>query len=130
YSTNNLIIPVVNQVIKDNLEGTTCIITKTNEDAIQITSLLNRQAISATLIQTRDDFRLMDMLEMRCFFDKLKELTQNRVSLDNIVEAVNFIKNTMKSSKNLAFVIDALKKLLPPKTFFDESEMFLSDIND
>lgn len=130
YSSNNLIIPVVNQVIKDNLDGTTCIITKTNEDAIQITSQLNRQGITASLIQTRDDFRLLDMVEIRAFFEKVKELTQNRVSLDIIVEAVDFIKTTMSSSKNLGFAIDALKKLLPPKSFFDESEMFLSDLND
>ena len=130
YKSNNLIIPVVKQVIKDNLDGTTCIITKTNEDAIQITSLLNRQGIPATLIQTRDDFRLMDMLEMRTFFNKVKEQTQNKVSLDIIVEAVNYIKNTMQSSKNLPIVIEALKKLLPQKSFFEESEMFLSDLND
>jgi len=130
YDSDNLIIPVVNQVIKDKYQGTTCIITKTNEDAIQITSLLKRQGIMATLIQTRDDFRLMDMYEIRSFFSKVKELTQHKVSLDIIIQAVDFIKETMQHSNNLPFVIDALKKILPAKSFFDESEMFISDLND
>ncbi len=72
YASNNLVIPVSRDVISRTLTGTTCIIAKTNEQAIQITGLLNKHHIPAKLIQANDDFRLIDLLEIRSFVEQVR----------------------------------------------------------
>lgn len=68
---NNLITPLVNDVITTPLIGTTCILTKTNEEALQITGLLLKEKMRARLIQTNDGFSLYNMAELRFFLEKL-----------------------------------------------------------
>lgn len=67
----NLITPLVNDVIDAPLTGTTCILTKTNEEALQITGLLLNKRRPAKLIQSNDSFSLYDLEEVRFFLNKI-----------------------------------------------------------
>ncbi len=125
YNSNNLTVPVVDQIIKDNRKGTIAVITYTNEEAIQIMSLLNKEGLSATLIQTLDDFRLFDMYEIRLFYNKLEELTPNKISQEHLDEAFTFLKEKTSKNKNYQVAVDALNRLLPR----DNEEIFMSDLN-
>lgn len=49
------------------LMGTTCVLTKKNEDAAQIAGLLLRKGLRAKLIQSNDQFNLYDLQEIRYF---------------------------------------------------------------
>jgi ATP-dependent DNA helicase RecQ len=40
YNSQNLITPLANDIITTGLKGTTCILTKTNEEALQLTGVL------------------------------------------------------------------------------------------
>ncbi|GHU78499.1 hypothetical protein FACS1894145_0590 [Bacteroidia bacterium] len=71
YSTENLTIPVVQNSIKETLTGSTSILTKTNEQALEIVSLLIKNNIPAKLIQTNTGFSLFDLVEIRYFIDSL-----------------------------------------------------------
>lgn len=72
YKGENFIVPVVNEVLETVLEGTTCIITRTNEQAFHIAGLLKKHGQTASLIQSNDGFTLYNLLEIRCFSDILK----------------------------------------------------------
>ena len=58
YHSNNLIVPTVNDIISTDLSGTTCILTQTNKEALNITGLLIKNGFKAKLIQTNDGFNL------------------------------------------------------------------------
>lgn len=74
YTTGNLIPPLVQDVQDTELTGTTCVLTKTNEEALQLTGLLSSKGLNARLIQTNDSFDLYNLHELRCFFGELANL--------------------------------------------------------
>ena len=71
YSTP-LINPLVEDLLNTGLSGTTCILTKKNEEAIQIAGLLLKHGLPAKLIQTNDGFNLINLDEVRYFLNQLK----------------------------------------------------------
>ena len=72
YTSNSLITPLVDDMLKTGLAGTTCVLTKTNEEASQIVGLLLKNGMQAKLIQTNDGFSLYNLAEIRFFLDELK----------------------------------------------------------
>ena len=71
YKSENLIVPLVNDILSTGLAGTTCVLTKTNSEALQITGLLLKNRLQAKLIQSNDGFNLLNLIEVRFI---LKEL--------------------------------------------------------
>lgn len=71
YQSNNLITPLVYDILTTGLTGTTCVLTKTNEEALQITGLLLKNEMQAKLIQTNDGFSLYNLAEVRFFLSQL-----------------------------------------------------------
>ena len=72
YKSSNLIVPVINKLLKDGILGSTCILTKTNEEALQIYALLDKNGIKAGMVQRGDNYDLKNLLEVRCFTEVLK----------------------------------------------------------
>ena len=50
YKSNNLIAPLVDNILSEDLAGTACVLTKTNDEALQITGLLLKNGMQAKLI--------------------------------------------------------------------------------
>lgn len=71
YHSQNITTPLVEDIMQTDLAGTTCVLTKTNEEALQITGLLLRNGIQAKLIQSNDGFSLYNMVEVRYFLEQL-----------------------------------------------------------
>lgn len=71
YRSNNLITPLVQDILSAELAGTTCVLTKSNEEALQITGLLVKNGLQAKLIQSNDGFSLYNLLEVRFFLSRL-----------------------------------------------------------
>lgn len=71
YESANLIAPVVKDILNTDLTGTTCVLTKTNEEALQVAGLLLKEGMKARLIQTNDGFNLLNLLEIRFFKEQL-----------------------------------------------------------
>ena len=65
YQSGNLISPLVQSILSTELSGTTCVLTKTNDEALQITGLLLKNGVQAKLIQSNDGFSLQNLLEIR-----------------------------------------------------------------
>lgn len=72
YHHKNLIAPLVWDILATDLTGTTCVLTKTNDEALQITGLLLKNGMQAQLIQSNEGFSLYNMEEVRFFFDSVK----------------------------------------------------------
>lgn len=102
YQSGNLIEPLVKDVLAAGLSGTTCVLTKTNEEALQITGLLLREGMPAQLIQTNDEFDLYDLFEVRYFIDQLS-LTDNLFTINDQIwkNAKKTLKNRFQNSSKL-----------------------------
>jgi len=71
YQSGNFITPLVHDILTTGLIGTTCVLTKSNEEALQITGLLLKHDMQAKLIQTNDGFSLYNLSEVRFFLSQL-----------------------------------------------------------
>ena len=84
--SENTAIPVVNAVLDIKPEGSTCIATRTNEEAYNITGLLLQSGISARLIQTNKDFSLLNLVEFRDFVDHIEAVDDSYAIDDEVWE--------------------------------------------
>lgn len=71
YQSQNFITPLVDDVLATALTGSTCVLTNTNDEAVQVAGLLLRNNVRARLIQSNDGFSLYNLLEVRYFLDAL-----------------------------------------------------------
>ncbi len=71
YMDQSLISPVVEDVLGSSLSGTVAVLTRTNEEAMQIAGLLIKGGLPAKLIQTNDGFSLFNLYEVRYFLQQL-----------------------------------------------------------
>ena len=67
HRSDQLITPVVDDVIRSGLPGSTSVLTKTNDEALQVAGLLLKNGIHAKLIQSNDSFNMYDLYEIRFF---------------------------------------------------------------
>ncbi len=84
YKNQNLIIPLINDILSSDLSGTTAVLAKTNEEAFLLTGLLNKHGMKAKLIQSDDTFSLYNLAEIRYFLNAL-QLTDNNYLIDSDV---------------------------------------------
>jgi ATP-dependent DNA helicase RecQ len=128
YNSDQLIVPVVENIGKTDLSGTTGILTKTNDEALRITGLLLKRGIKAKLIQSNDGFNLFNVYEIRSFFGDLKDSPV--ISKDAWDEAKRkFIRKFQKSSnyelcKNL--IVD-FQKTNPKVKYRSDFEVFIKE---
>lgn len=71
YQSPNLIVPLVQHLSETPLRGSTCVLAKTNEEALQICGMLLKKGLKAKLIQSNDDFSLNNLAEVRYLTQQL-----------------------------------------------------------
>ncbi|MFA6949889.1 MAG: RecQ family ATP-dependent DNA helicase [Lentimicrobiaceae bacterium] len=79
HEDNNLAVSLVKDFLQTELRGTTCVLTKTNDEALQVTALLLKNRINARLIQSNEGFNLYNLHEVRYFLDKLDFFDSSRL---------------------------------------------------
>ncbi len=101
YQNGNLISPLVLDILSTELSGTTCILTKTNDEALQITGLLLKNGIQAKLIQSNSNFSLYNLVEIRFFLNEINSSDDVRVISDEVWDNAKnqLIKKFQLSSK-------------------------------
>ena len=131
YQDDNLISPVVNDILSAELAGTTCVLTKTNEEALQFTGLLLKNGMQAKLIQTNDGFGLQNLLEVRFFFNCVNLGDDVFVISDDIWETAkrDLVQRFQGSSK-----LDVCNNLIkdfeatnPKKKYKSDLEVFIKE---
>ncbi|MCK5281436.1 MAG: RecQ family ATP-dependent DNA helicase, partial [Cyclobacteriaceae bacterium] len=109
YESKNLIVPLVNDILNTDLSGTTGVLTKSNNEAFQITGLLLKKGMPAKLIQSNDGFNLINLFEIRSFIDDLKIDESTPIISD---EAWNNAKKAFANKHDKSANYDLCKNLL------------------
>jgi len=131
YENDNFIVPFVKDILSTDLSGTTGVLTKTNDEALQITGLLLKNSIPAKLIQSNDGFNLYNLFEIRSFIEDLGLDNSNpTISLD----AWNNAKRKFARKHNKSSNYDLCKKLLvdfqetnPKVRYSSDFEVFIKE---
>ena len=84
YKSSNLVVPLISRILTEELFGSTCVLTKTNEEAMQITGLLINEEVQARLIQSNEDFDIYNLIEVRFFINLLKSIKDMCIISDEI----------------------------------------------
>ena len=64
---------IVNEIAANDISGSVCVLTNTNDDALQMTGLLLQRGIRARLIQSNEEFKLSNLAEVRYFLKRIDE---------------------------------------------------------
>jgi len=131
YQSKQLITPVVNAVLSSDLKGTTCILTHTNAEALQLTGLLLKEGVKAKLIQSNDGFALQNILEVRYFLDQLESNSQYYIiSDDHWLNAKRALWSKYKTSSNIDLCINLIKSFelsYPKKKYKSDFQAFVQE---
>ena len=105
--SQNIAIPVVNAVLDKKPSGSTCIVTRTNDEALNIVGLLLQNGITARQIQTNNkitgnDFSLYNLVELRDFINDIDIVDNSYAISEDVWEhAKHNLNNKYEGSENL-----------------------------
>ncbi|MCL2025439.1 MAG: RecQ family ATP-dependent DNA helicase [Leptospirales bacterium] len=100
--SDNIAIPAVNAVLDIKPSGSICVVTRTNEEALNIVGLLIKNDIAAKQIQTNNDFSLYNLVELRDFIDYIDTSDDGYVIIDDVWQgAKSNLKKKYEGSNNL-----------------------------
>lgn len=111
HQNGNLILPLVQDILSTELVGTTCVLTKTNEEALQITGLLLKSGMQANLIQSNDGFSLQNLLEVRFFLSQVNKGEDIKIISDEVWEnAKSELRKKFQQSSKLEICNNLIKQ--------------------
>jgi len=101
YKSSYFIEPLVEKILSTGLRGSTCVLTRTNEEASQITGLLLKKGLPARLIQSNDGFQLHQLDELR-FFNQALQMNEGAYTFsdDQWHDAKRALYQQYKNSRN------------------------------
>ena len=131
YQSKNLINPLVQDIVEAELIGTTCVLTKTNDEALQIAGLLLKNGMQAKLIQSNDGFNLYNLAEVRFFLSKLNLKEDVFIINDEIWKnAKRELANQFRNSNKLELCLNLIKDFettSPTKKYKSDFEVFIRE---
>ena len=86
FSTPNMYIPLVRDLISRSAEGKVGLLTQTNEEAVILLALLRSRGINAKLIQSADGFHFGALAEVRYFMRSLDAGVSTPIIPDDVWE--------------------------------------------
>ncbi|KGP75313.1 ATP-binding protein [Desulfosporosinus sp. Tol-M] len=131
YRSANLITPLVKDLLSEGLTGTTCVLTKTNEETLQITGLLVKKGLPAKLIQSNEGFSLYNLLEVRFFLSRLNLAEDVYVINEDVWEtAKRELKESFGRSSNREIcgnLIQDFEATNPKSKYKSDLEVFIRE---
>jgi ATP-dependent DNA helicase RecQ len=106
FKSSRLITPLVNDIIRQQgpssagTTGTTAVLTATNEEALQVYSLLRQNGCNAKLLVSYSGFSLKSLVELKMFSHFIKEITHK--SGDKIIEREEWMAAQKQMMKNFS----------------------------
>lgn len=97
--------PLVENLMKHKRNGTSCILTQTNEEAAILVALLRKQGINSKLIQSMDGFLFWNLAEMRYFLKYIDQRVNIPLIPNEVWEAAKQATcSTYANSRSLPYV--------------------------
>lgn len=95
--------PLVDQLMRHRGEGSTCVLTQTNEEAVMLVAMLRKHGLRSKLIQSMDGFRFWNLAEVRLFLKHIEAHTHSPYIADDV----------WQEAKRKTFVTYATSECLP-----------------
>jgi ATP-dependent DNA helicase RecQ len=131
HQSESLIAQLVQDLMTTGLKGTTCVLTRTNEEALQITGLLIKNNVQARLIQTNEGFSLVHLAEVSYFFNKLNFSGDAFVISDALWDqAKRDLMRAYGRSNKLEFVANIIRDFEithPKRKYKSDLEVFIRE---
>lgn len=131
YGKTNLITPLVECIKSTDLAGSTCVLTKTNDEAAQIAGLLTKAGYAAKLIQSNDGFNLCNLQELRFFTDYInRDVDSPIISDEDWEESIRELNRRFQDSDKLAWCRIIIKEFAlsnPARKYKSDWKAFLSE---
>lgn len=131
YQSEHLITPLVQDILAASLAGTTCVLTKTNEEAMQVTGLLLKNGMQARLIQTNDGFSLDNLSEIRFFINQLNFADDIYMISDDVwTKAKRALTDKFRDSTKLEICNNLIKDFEttnPKRKYKSDLEVFIRE---
>lgn len=131
HHSTNLITATIQSIVEADLTGSSCILTRTNDEAVQITGLLIKNGYTAKFIQTNDGFNLYNMRELRYFSDLVTTANDSPIiSEDQWEEAKRKLRQTFQRSNKLEgclIIIKDFETINPIKRYKSDWKTFLNE---
>ncbi len=134
HSGKNMIGSLISDVAYTfNDRATAGVLTRTNNDALQIVGMLNKAKVPAKLIQSFDEFDISKIVELNYFIEYINKHSEYPVITDDLWEdAIQSVDTKFAKSKNLAVckrIFEVFSDTYPVKyktdleTFIKESKL-------
>jgi ATP-dependent DNA helicase RecQ len=128
---NQMIQPLVEEIIQTDLSGSVAVLTKTNEEALKVAGLLRHHRMPVRLIQSNDGFNLLQLFEIRYFIQQLKLPVGVYAILPQVWENAKMqLKEDFAKSSKLDLILHLLSEFesIYPKTrFFSDFQAFVGE---
>lgn len=108
FDSPNMEFPIVEHLKKAPPQGSVCILTQTNDDALKMMALLNHERIMAKLIQDCDGFFLYDLVEFRSLTKRLSSNDNPVIGLEEWNSAIENLQQQYQKSSLLPICLKAL----------------------
>ncbi len=131
--TSDLVIPVVEDVVRQQLTGTIALLTHTNEEALLAQNLLLQKNIPARLISAHEGFSLRQLLELKCFSWYIHDKISTELGYlpkEAWAESRDRISREFSDSANLALaldVIDEFERNFGERKFWSDWLLFIQE---
>lgn len=127
--------PLAENLLSHRTNGTVCVLTQTNEEAVIVTALLRKYGVNSKLIQSMDGLRFLNMAEVRYFLKFIgKRITTPLITEELWEDAKNATFNAYGRSTSLALLrncLELFEQTNKAKYFTDFKEfVFESDVED
>ena len=133
YQSKYMYQPLVEELVQHQTNGTSCVLTQTNEEAVILVALLRKYGINSKLVQSMDGFRFWNMAEIRYFLRYIDKRTKTPLIPEELWEdAKHTTFSTYNGSQSLVYVkrcvelfeqINKVKYLSDFKEFIFESSV-------
>lgn len=131
YRHDKLLVPLVRDICSTELIGSTCILTTRNDEALQVAGMLLKEGVPAKLIQSNDDFRIYNLVELRFFLDQLKIEPDTPVISDDTWDKA---KRSLFMKYEKSELLDICKKIIfdfesiyIKKKYISDFEVFIKE---
>lgn len=109
YKFSDMQYAVADNILNSYKGGSCCVLTQTNEEAMQMLNILLKHNKRAKLIQSNDGFDLFDLVEIRFFIKNLKLDDNPIIDIDRWNSAKNALKTKYATSQCLEIVLNMIE---------------------
>jgi ATP-dependent DNA helicase RecQ len=133
YASNGILSCLATNFPDHLLDGTTAILTRTNEESFQLNTVLRRRGIPCRLIQGNEGFNLYNLIELHSFTDHLFSMSDGpTIPAEAWSRGLNLLRNDFGTSSKLdtcLALIDAYKVASPDTVYKSDWKSFLSEVD-